>query len=122
MAKKKSPFTGDMSDWTAVTSKPRSKIDSADRPLSKPDRVAREQQVVVDKYLSDQPAARTAKRFGNPHAGSRTDHAELVRAKKKGAPSTTTPTPRPSSSHAATRSSARKADAEPPRQTDYCAA
>ena len=85
MAKKKSPFTGDMSDWTAVTSKPRSKIDSADRPLSKPDRVAREQQVVVDKYLSDQPAARTAKRFGNPHAGSRTDHAELVRAKKKGA-------------------------------------
>jgi hypothetical protein len=84
MAKKSSKlFKGDMADWTPVTTKRPGKIDSADRPRSEPDRVAAEQRVVMDKYLGAR--AKTGKRLGNPHVDGTVKHAQLVRARKKGA-------------------------------------
>jgi hypothetical protein len=85
MAKKGSRlFTGAMGDWEPVTGRAPNPADSGDRPLSKPDRVAKEQRVLVDKYLGN-AAPKTAKKVGNPHVDSTVKHSQLVRAKKKGA-------------------------------------
>ena len=84
MAKKDSKlFKGAMVDWQPVTSKAPAKVDATDRPLSKPDRIAKEQRVVVDKYLGNK--APPGKRIGNPHVDSSVRHSRLLRAKKKGA-------------------------------------
>ena len=84
MAKKGSKlFTGVLADWAPVTTKPKGKVDAAERPLSKPDRVASEQRVLADKYLGDKAKKRSARNVGNPHVDANVEHSELVRAKKK---------------------------------------
>jgi hypothetical protein len=88
MAKKPSKdiFSGEMSDWELVPKRKAGRSDYAsDQPPSKPDRVAKEQREVVEKYLGDNAAKRTGKPLGNPHADAGVEHSTLIRAKKKGA-------------------------------------
>jgi hypothetical protein len=84
MAKKASPFSGLMADWEPVATPSEGTVDSSDRPLSKPDRVAKELDVLTEKYGKNapEPLKRGAKASlpGNPHP----EHATLVRMKKKG--------------------------------------
>src|SRR5262245_34189829 len=68
----KSVFSGEMADWTPI--EPRRK--ATDRAPAKPDRVARELNVVQDKYVPDAPRSDKAKNGG---------HSKLIRAKKKDA-------------------------------------
>ena len=86
MAKKSSKdlFTGAMSDWELAPTKPASAVDSAGRPLSKADRFAKEQNVVVEKYLGEDEGKRAPKPLGNPHADAALEHSTLIRARKKG--------------------------------------
>jgi hypothetical protein len=79
---KKSPgvFSGAFKDWEPVKSSPKS-IDSY-RVTSKPDRVAQEPRVVVEKYLGQDAAGPAKKIRGNPHG---LGHSEFRVAKKKGA-------------------------------------
>jgi hypothetical protein len=79
MPKKLDVFKGSMGDWEPVEPPSQKKFDSGERPLSKPNRVARERKVLVDKYLSDASGVAT-----EAAEGSNKDHATLVRAKKKG--------------------------------------
>jgi hypothetical protein len=81
MAKKSSGvFSGAFKDWEPVKSSPKS-IDSY-RGASKPDRVAQEARVVVEKYLGEDAPSPAKKIRGNPHG---LGHSELRVAKKKGA-------------------------------------
>jgi hypothetical protein len=91
MAKKPSsnPFSGAMADWEPLPPSTVKSLDTSDRPLSKPDRVAKEHNVLLEKYI--QGTREQSRPFGG--AGTRdaanstsvSGHVTLVRAKKKGA-------------------------------------
>lgn len=79
MAKKANPLLGLSGDWEEVAAPNANAVDSTDRPLSKPDRTARELDVLTGKYVKG-----TVKQ-GNPHGKAATlDHGTFVRMKKKG--------------------------------------
>jgi len=81
MAKKPTDvFEGDMAGWEVVGSKPVQDSVAGGRPLSTPDRVAREQSVVKEKYLGAAPDAADQM---NPEG--KEQHSTLIRAKKKNA-------------------------------------
>ena len=81
MAKKPSnAFSGAFKDWAPVKS-PSKSIDSAGRGAAKPDRIALEQRVIVEKYLGTDAAGSLKKIKGNPHG---LGHSEFQRARKKG--------------------------------------
>jgi hypothetical protein len=81
MAKKPpNAFSGAFKDWVPVKS-PSKAIDSVRRAAAKPDRVAVEQRVIVEKYLGADAAKSSKKIKGNPHG---LGHSEFRLAKKKG--------------------------------------
>ncbi|TWB64501.1 hypothetical protein FBZ94_10241 [Bradyrhizobium sacchari] len=71
MAGKSDPFNGPLEGWEPLDSPPKGLDSSA--PLPKPDRVAQEWTKVARKYAADSAGS-----------GSSSEHATLVRAKKKG--------------------------------------
>jgi len=73
MTGKSSIFSGSFEDWEPVDS-PSKGVDSP-APAEKPDRVASEFSKVVEKYGADSDAP----------GGFASEHATLLRAKKKGA-------------------------------------
>ncbi len=66
-------FSGPLEGWEPVYS-PAKGLDSNGAPLEKPDRVAQEFSKVVKKYVSDADSA----------TESSSEHATLMRVKKKG--------------------------------------
>jgi len=79
-------FKGDMAGWEPVQSSATQADDSSDRPLSAPDRVARERPVLVEKYLgAGAPPANQADRSKPGNPGNNDQHAKLQRMKKKNA-------------------------------------
>ncbi|WP_342724172.1 hypothetical protein AAFG07_34620 [Bradyrhizobium sp. B097] len=71
MAGKSDFFSGPLEGWEPLDSPPKGRDSSA--PPSKPDRVAQEWTKVARKYAADSAGS-----------GSSSEHATLVRAKKKG--------------------------------------
>jgi hypothetical protein len=89
MAMPKKPddiFKGDMAGWEPVQSPATHADDSSDRPLSAPDRVARERPVLIEKYLGDaNPPANEANPSKPRNPRDDDQHATLQRMKKKNA-------------------------------------